>query len=58
MQHFFNNRHLPNHAITMERGLVKIDPSVPFEIAAAIPCGFLTGTGVVMTQFKLGVKTA
>ena len=51
---FFQQSSFASHAITMERGLVKIDPSVPFEIAAAIPCGFLTGTGVVMTQFKLG----
>lgn len=42
-----------SHAVLSERSLVKIDPSIPFEIAALFGCAVLTGVGAVVNTAAL-----
>jgi alcohol dehydrogenase len=37
-----------SHAVVSEYSLIKIDPSIPFEIAALFGCAVLTGVGAVV----------
>ena len=45
---FFQQSSFAQHAITPARSLVKIADDIPWHIAAAIPCGFLTGAGTAL----------
>lgn len=45
---FFQQSSFARHAITPGRSVVKIDNDIPWHIAAAVPCGFLTGAGTAM----------
>ena len=42
---FFQQSSFARHALTPARGLVRISGEVPWPVAAALPCGFLTGVG-------------
>ena len=51
---FFQQSSFANLAITPARGLVPIDDGVPWSIAAALPCGFLTGAGTSLNVLNVG----
>ena len=51
--HFFGQSSFATHAIADARGAVRIDADVPFEIAAPLGCGVLTGAGAVLYSFGL-----
>ena len=51
---FFQQSSFANHAITPARGLVRIGDDVPWPIAAALPCGFLTGAGTSLNVLDVG----
>ena len=42
---FFQQSTFARHAIVQARSLVKLADDVPWQVAAALPCGFLTGAG-------------
>jgi len=52
---FFQQSSFARHAITPARSLVNISDDVPWHIAAALPCGFLTGVG--SSKNVLGVES-
>jgi len=43
--HFFGQSSFAKNIVVMETGLVKIDKSIPFELAAPLGCGVMTGAG-------------
>ena len=45
---FFGQSSFAGHAITYERNVVKVDPSLPVEIMGPLGCGIQTGAGAVM----------
>lgn len=45
---FFGQSTFAQHAITYERNVVKVDPSLPVEIMGPLGCGIQTGAGAVM----------
>lgn len=45
---FFGQSTFAGHAITYERNVVKVDPSLPVEIMGPLGCGIQTGAGAVM----------
>lgn len=49
---FFGQSSLATHALVAERHLVKIDPDIPFEIAAPLGCGLQTGAGAVLNALR------
>lgn len=42
-----------SHAVLSEHSLIKIDPSIPFEIAALFGCAVLTGVGAVVNTAEV-----
>jgi len=50
---FFQQSSFARHAITPARGLVRITDDVPWHIAAALPCGFLTGAGTALNVLEI-----
>lgn len=42
-----------SYTVLSERSLIKIDPSIPFEIAALFGCAVLTGVGAVVNSASL-----
>ncbi|MEN9704803.1 MAG: Aryl-alcohol dehydrogenase [Pseudomonadota bacterium] len=51
--HFFGQSSFATHAIADARGAVRIDDDVPFDIAAPLGCGVITGAGAVLKSFDL-----
>jgi len=51
--HFFGQSSFATHAIADARGAVKIDDDIPFDIAAPLGCGVITGAGAVLKSFAL-----
>ncbi|MBY9067187.1 NAD(P)-dependent alcohol dehydrogenase [Hyphomonas sp. WL0036] len=45
---FFGQSTFAGHAITYERNVVKVDPSLPVEIMGPLGCGIQTGAGAVI----------
>ena len=45
---FFGQSTFARHAITYERNVVKVDPSLPVEIMGPLGCGIQTGAGAAM----------
>lgn len=45
---FFGQSSFAGHAITYERNVVTVDPSLPVEIMGPLGCGIQTGAGAVM----------
>ncbi len=52
MSHFFGQSSFARNIVVMETGLVKIDKTVPFELAAPLGCGFMTGAGAMLNVAK------
>jgi aryl-alcohol dehydrogenase len=50
--HFFSQSSFATHAIATDRNVVRLDPSVPLEIAAPFGCGIQTGAGAVLRVFR------
>ena len=50
---FFQQSSFAHHAITPARGVIKIPDDVPWHVAAAIPCSFLTGIGTAQNILKV-----
>ena len=50
---FFQQSSFAQHAVTLEDGLVGVSDDTPSEILAALPCGVLTGVGVVFEQLNV-----
>lgn len=53
--HYFGQSSFAAHSVASERNIVKLDDSVPFEIAAPLGCGVQTGAGAVLNVFKAPV---
>jgi aryl-alcohol dehydrogenase len=51
--HFFGQSSFATYAIADARGAVPIGKDVPFEIAAPMGCGILTGAGSVLYSFAM-----
>ena len=51
--HFFGQSSFATHAVADARGTVRIADDVPFDIAAPLGCGVLTGAGAVLNAFEL-----
>jgi aryl-alcohol dehydrogenase len=51
--HFFGQSSFATHAVADARGAVPIGGDVPFEIAAPLGCGIITGAGAVFYSFGL-----
>lgn len=50
--HFFSQSSFATHAIATERNVVKLDTSVPLDVAAPFGCGIQTGAGAVMNALR------
>ena len=55
---FFQQSSFARHAITPARGLVPIGDDIPWSIAAALPCGFLTGAGTSLNVLNAGADSS
>ncbi len=51
--HFFAQSSFATYAIADARGAVRLDDDVPFELAAPLGCGVITGAGTVFEAFDL-----
>ena len=51
---FFQQSSFAHHAITPARSTIRISDDVPWHIAAALPCGFLTGAGSSLNVLGVG----
>ncbi len=51
--HFLGQSSFATHAVVNARGVVRIASDIPFEIAAPLGCGVLTGAGAVLCSFGL-----
>ena len=51
--HFFGQSSFATHAVADARGAVRIADDVPFDLAAPLGCGVLTGAGAVLNAFAL-----
>jgi len=56
--HFFGQSSLATHANVRARTLVPLPDDVPFEIAAPLGCGVMTGAGAVLNVLKVGVEAS
>jgi aryl-alcohol dehydrogenase len=50
---FFQQSSFATHAVTLERSVVPLPYDTPPEIAAAIPCGVMTGVGSITETFRV-----
>jgi aryl-alcohol dehydrogenase len=50
--HFFGQSSFATHSVARERNIVKLDDSIPLEIAAPLGCGIQTGAGSVLNVMK------
>ncbi|MCU1492455.1 MAG: Alcohol dehydrogenase, zinc-binding domain protein [Acidimicrobiaceae bacterium] len=53
--HFFGQSSFATWSVATERNVVKIDPELPFELAAPLGCGLQTGAGAVMNTLAVKV---
>lgn len=51
--HFFGQSSFASHAIADARGAVKLPDDVPFQLAAPLGCGVITGAGTVLEAFAV-----
>jgi aryl-alcohol dehydrogenase len=51
--HFFGQSSFASHAIADARGAVKIGADIPFDVAAPLGCGVITGAGAVLKSFAM-----
>ncbi len=49
---FFSQSSFATHALSFERGLIKVSNDVPLEILGPLGCGVMTGAGAVINAFK------
>jgi aryl-alcohol dehydrogenase len=52
--HFFGQSAFASHALVPQRTAVRLDPSLPLDLMAALGCGVITGAGSVMRALKVG----
>jgi aryl-alcohol dehydrogenase len=50
--HFFGQSSFATHSVARERNIVKLDDTVPLEIAAPFGCGIQTGAGSVLNVLR------
>ena len=55
--HYSGVSSFAQYAVTVPNTLVKIDPSVPLDIAAMFGCAVVTGAGSVFNAAKVGEAT-
>ena len=53
--HFFGQSSFASHAIAMGVGAVRISPAMPFELAAPLGCGVVTGWGTVNNHLNVRI---
>ena len=60
MHHHLGVSAFADHAVVSARSAVKVDPSIPYEVAALFGCAVLTGVGAVQNSaaVKLGESVA
>jgi aryl-alcohol dehydrogenase len=51
--HFFGQSSFATHAVANARNVVKLDGSMPLEIAAPLGCGIQTGAGAVLNTLRI-----
>jgi aryl-alcohol dehydrogenase len=51
--HFFGQSCFATHAVANERNVVRLDGSMPLEIAAPLGCGIQTGAGAVFNTLRI-----
>ena len=51
--HFFGQSSFATHAIAAAAGVVPIDVSIPFHLAAPLACGVVTGWGTVVNHLRV-----
>ncbi len=51
--HFFGQSSFATHAVASERNVVKIDSSIPLDVAAPFGCGIQTGAGAVLNSLAV-----
>jgi len=52
--HFFGQSSFATYSVVPERTAVKLDASVPLEVAAPLGCGVITGAGSVIESLRAG----
>jgi aryl-alcohol dehydrogenase len=52
--HFFGQSSFARFALATERNTVKLDPSMPLELAGPLGCGLQTGAGAIMNSLTVG----
>jgi len=50
--HFFGQSSFATHSVARERNIVKLDDSVPLDVAAPFGCGIQTGAGSVLNVLR------
>lgn len=50
--HFFGQSSFATHSVARERNIVKLDDSIPLDIAAPFGCGLQTGAGAVLNVMQ------
>lgn len=56
--HFFGQSSFATHSVANERNVVRLDDSVPPEIAAPLGCGIQTGAGAVLNTLRVPAGAA
>jgi aryl-alcohol dehydrogenase len=51
--HFFGQSSFASHAIAAAAGVITIDDTMPFELAAPLACGVVTGWGTVVNHLRV-----
>jgi aryl-alcohol dehydrogenase len=51
--HFFGQSSFATHAIANERNVVRLDETMPLEVAAPLGCGIQTGAGAVFNSLRI-----
>jgi aryl-alcohol dehydrogenase len=52
--HFFGQSAFATHALVPQRTAVRLEPSLPLPLMAALGCGVITGAGSVMEALRVG----
>ena len=55
---FFQQSSFASHAITLERDVVPISGTTPFEHLAALPCGIQTGAGAILNSLDVQPRSS
>src|SRR5581483_10247123 len=51
--HFFGQSSFATHAVAYERNVVRLDGSMPLDLAAPLGCGLQTGAGAVLNTLRV-----